>query len=180
MLVKIVREMKIVRVLIAVTIALVSVLGMTTGALALTTADVTVNATPAFVAITCNVSAYNFGTIAANSTTNTSTAYFGITNTSTVQTDQTISVTGATWLGGVAWTHSDTATPAADTVGLKSNKAGTWGVSDVIVKNAAPNFIAENQTASTNYTFGLGLWAPTSFSDGAEKTNTVRVSAVSG
>ncbi len=108
------------------------------------------------------------------------TAYFGITDSSSVQTDQTISVTGATWTGGNPWTHSDTATPGDMTVGLKSNRGGTWGVGDVVVKNAAPNYIYENNAAGNDYAFGLGLSAPTNFTDGAEKTNTVRVSAAAG
>jgi len=50
----------------------------------------------------------------------------------------------------------------------------------VIVKNGTPNFIAENQAATANYDFGLELVAPTSFTDGVEKSITVRVSAAAG
>ncbi len=148
-------------------------------AFALTTADVTVTATPTFIAIAVDNSTYDFGIVAASAVTNTSTSYFTIDNTSSVQTDQTIAVTG-NWTGGVGWTHSDTATAGADTAGLKANKAGTWGAGDVIVKKTAPNYIAENQAATTDYSFGIQLLAPTSFSDGAEKTNTVRVTAAAG
>src|SRR3990172_2403909 len=80
-----------------------------------------------------------------------------------------------TWSGGVTWAHSETATPGADTAGLKANKGGTWGTGDVIVKNGTPNDIATDQAATTNYQFGLKLWAPTSFGDGVEKSITVRV-----
>ena len=85
---------------------------------AATTADVTVTATPEYIAVSDNAASYDFGVVATSSTTNTSTAHVGITNSSTVQTDITISVTSATWSGGVTWTHSDTATPGADTAGL--------------------------------------------------------------
>lgn len=150
-------------------------------AAALTTADVTVTATPSFIAITVDPTSYDFGPVVVSDTPSTITSYFTITNTSSVQTDQDIRVTGATWAGGVTWAHDDTAAPGADTVGLKANKGGAWGVGDVIVKaNAAFNYIAENQAATTNYSFGLKMWTPTSFGDGVQKSNTVRVTAAAG
>ena len=120
---------------------------------------------------------YDFGVVAESTTPYTATDYFTITNDSTMQTDQTISVTTATWSGGVTWTHSDTATAGSDTAGLKSNRGGTWGVSDVIVKYDTPNYIYENCAASTGYDFGLKLISPTAFSDGVEKEIVVRVTA---
>lgn len=123
---------------------------------------------------------YDFGVVAESTTPYTATNYFTIDNTSTMQTDQTIAVTTSTWSGGVGWTHSDTATPGANQAGLLSNKEGTWGVGDVIVKFDTPDYIAENQPASTDYGFGLKLIAPTSFGDGVEKAITVRITAVAG
>src|SRR3990167_2088977 len=147
---------------------------------AATTADVTVTATPQFVAIADNVTSYDFGSVAGSGVYQTNEDYIEIDNTSSVQTDQTIAVTTATWSGGVTWTHSDTATIGADTAGLKANKGGTWGVGDVIIKFTAPNDIATNQAANTDYTYGIQLLAPSSFGDGVEKTITVRVTAASG
>lgn len=162
-------------------LALLMVVGLAVPIVAATTADVTVTATFAFVGITDNATSYDFGVVAASSTTNMTAgvAQVAITNSSTVQTDMTISVTGATWTGGVAWTHSDTATAGADTVGMRAGKNGGT-VADVIVKNASPNFIYENCPASTNFTYGLQLLAPTSGTDGVEKTNTLRVTAAQG
>lgn len=143
---------------------------------AATTADVTVNATPSYIAISCNVSEYDFGTVATSSTTNSSTGYFGITNTSTVQTDQTISVT-SNWTGGVGWTHAEDASPGADTAGMMAARSGqSW----VTVTSGNPPYVYENCAALTDYTFGLSLLAPTSYSDGVEKSITVRVSAAAG
>ena len=161
-------------------LVVVMVLGMAVPTLAATTDDITVTATPAYVAISANQSSYDFGVVAASATPSTAEDWCTIDNTSTVQTDQTISVTTNSWAGGVTWTHSDTATAGADTAGLKSNKGGTWGVGDVIVKFDTPNYIAENQAATTDYAFGLQLIAPSSFTDGVEKTITVRISAASG
>jgi hypothetical protein len=43
--------------------------------------------------------------------------------------------------------------------------------------NDTPNLIADNQSATTNYGFGLSLLAPTSFGDGVLKQVTVRITA---
>jgi hypothetical protein len=171
---------KSLNILIAFIFAIAMTIMFAIPTLGATTADVTVTATPEYIAIADNATTCDFGTVAASSSTNTSTSYIAITNTSSVQTDITVAVTGATWTGGTPWTHSDTATAGADTVGLKANRAGTWGTGDVIVKNASPNYIYENCPATTNFNYGLALIAPTSFSDGVQKTNTVRVTAVAG
>ena len=177
MLNKIVKEVKGLRLLLALMLALIPMLAVPQGALALQTADVTVNATPAFVSISCNASFYDFGVVAASSTTNTSDDYFGITNASTVQSDQTIGVTTTTWSGGLGWVHSDAGTAGDNTTAMYSSNGTAWSI---IVKNAAPNFIYENLTASQSYNFGLSLQAPTVLYDGAEKSITVRVSAAAG
>ena len=131
--------------------------------------------------ITVSPISYNFNTVAVNGTPSSTTTYFLIDNTSTLQTDQTISVTTSTWSGGVTWTHSDTATPNTNTAGLKANKEGTWGTGDVIVKYGATwNDIATNQPANTDYSFGLKLIAPTDYTDGVEKTIVVRITAAAG
>lgn len=131
-------------------------------------------------AITVSPTSYDFGVVATSSTPYTATNYFTIDNTSSMQTDQTISVTTNTWSGGVGWAHSDTAEAGSDQVGLKANKGGSWGTGDVIVKYTSPNYIAEDQAATTDYSFGLQLIAPTVVTDGVEKSVTVRISAAAG
>lgn len=166
--------------IVSAVLALVLVLILATGVWAATTADVDVTATPAYVEISCDQPSYDFGVVAENATPSTTTTWAAVTNGSTVQTDQTIGVTAATWAGGVTWTHSDTATPGVNTAGLKTNRGGTWGTGDIIIKYTAPDYIYENCPASTGYSFGLKLWAPTSFTDGVEKSITVRVTAAAG
>jgi len=147
---------------------------------AATTADVVITVTLANVSISDNQTSYGFGIVQPGSTSNTTTSQVAITNTSTVQTDMTISVTSANWTGGTQWIHSDTATPGVDTAGLK---AGRSTVADVVVKYAAThNYIYENCPASTNYTYGFQLLAPTSTAESpaTEKTITIRVSASQG
>jgi hypothetical protein len=145
---------------------------------AATTADITVNATPQFVGISVSPTTYAFGSIAVSTNYSTSTGYFTLTNASTVQTDQTIAVVNTTWLGGIAWTHSDAGTPNSDTIAMYASK--NTGAFNIIVKQAAPNYIYENCPASTNYQFELRIMSPTSFSDGIVKSNTVRISAAAG
>ena len=147
---------------------------------AATTADVTVTATPSFIAISDNVASQDFGAVTVSTTPYTSTDYVGITNTSSIQTDITIAVTTDTWSGGVTWTHSDTATAGVDTAGLKSNRGGTWGVGDVIVKYSSPNYIYENCPATTDFDYGIQLIVPTEFGDGVQKSITLRIEAASG
>ena len=142
-----------------------------------TIAEVTVNATPEYIGIAVNVTDYDFSVVAPGTWTNTTTGHFGITNTSTVATNNTIRVLASTWVGGNAWTHSDTATPGSDTVALKSNKGGSWGTGDVIVRCTNPLVLASDQAATINWAFGLALGAPTVFSDGVQKGNCVRITA---
>lgn len=166
--------------LIGILVAMMLALVPATGVLAATTADVTITFTPATVAIADDKTSYDFGYVNDSDTPSTTTSYVTIDNTSNIQTDITIAVTGNTWTGGNAFTHSDTATPGADTVGLKTNRGGTWGVSDIIVKYSSPNYIYENCPANTDFSYGLKLYAQTSHSDSVQKTNTVRVSAAAG
>lgn len=142
-----------------------------------TTANITITITPGVIGISCNVSTYAVGTVYTGTSVNTSTTVWAkITNSSTVVTNHSIGVTGATWTGGAtAWTHSPTATPGADTIGMNANKGGTWGTGDVIVKSSALNNIATNQAASTDYTFGISILMPTSTTVNDQKTNVLQI-----
>lgn len=153
--------------------------------MAATDADVTVTYQIQYMNITDNATTVAFGAVAPGATSNTSTAYVQISNNSSIQVDAYIGVTGATWTGGTAHTHDDSATPGADTVGLLANRGGTWGTGDVIVEYgdgtySSWQFIYENCPISTNFTYGLGLQAPTSTTDNQTKTNTVRVTIIAG
>lgn len=143
-----------------------------------TTANVTVNATPAFVSITVNLTGYSFGVVSASTNYSTGQGQFEITNASTVQTDQTIAMTSDTWSGGVTWAHNDAGTPGEDEVAMYASQ--DTGVFNIIIKYSSPNYIAENQAATTDYTFEIRMMAPTSFTDGVLKENTVQVSAAAG
>ena len=165
------------KLLLAIAMSLLLVIVPVSVALAATTADVTVTATPSYVGISCNETAYNFGTVSASDIVQTWTSYFGVTNTSSIVIDVSIGVTTTSWSGGTGWTHSETATPGADTAGLEANAGGTWDTGDVIIRNASPLLIADDQAASTDFNWGMQLHAPTSFSDGEQKQIIVRLTA---
>lgn len=123
---------------------------------------------------------YDFGTVTASANSSSATDHFTLSNNSTMQTDITIGMVSANWTGGNGWGHSDTATPDTDIAGMLANRGGSWGTGDVIVKYNSPNYIYENCPATTAFDFGLMLIAPTEFTDGVEKENTVRITAVAG
>jgi hypothetical protein len=161
--------------IIVLTLALLGVLASPALAFAATTATVAVNATPAFVTISCNPTSYSFGVVNTSTNYSTTTGYFTITNGSTVTTDVTIAC-NATWAGGTGWTHSDAGTAGADTVALYSSKnTGAW---NIIVKNASPNKISASQSAGGTFQWELRIVTPTSYSDGVIKTNTVTLTSV--
>ncbi len=146
-----------------------------TPVLASTTADVVINATGSFVSISVAPTVYDFGIGAVSAVANTTTVYFTATNTSSVATTTTIKVTGD-WTGsGTPWTASDTGAEGANTAGLwaYSPDTSTWEV--VIKKSAAFNNLVTAKAADTNFTFGIGLRYPTSFTDGQLNQNTVRL-----
>lgn len=162
--------------LISLALALFLTLGVSIPAFAATTATVTVTATPSFIAISVNPTNYDFGVVAPSATPNETTGYHTVTNTSSVVINVSIGVTSATWTGGSpGWTHSDTAAAGADTVGLKASK--NTGAFDVTVKYTSPVNIASAQAATTNFQFEMKLFAPTSFSNGDPKSNTVMLIA---
>ncbi len=164
------------RILASLVLCLVLLFSVAIPTSAATTADVTVTATGAYVAISCDQANYGFGTVAASATPSTTTTWATVTNSSSVNINVAIAVTSVTWSGGVTWAHSDTATAGTDQAGLKSNAGGTWGVSDVIIKFNSPNNI-ENNFSGASFQFGLKLIAPSDFTDGVQKSNTVRLTA---
>jgi hypothetical protein len=142
-------------------------------AFAATTANVTVTATPSFVAITNSPSTYDFATVAASATPASGTGTFTISNTSSVAIN--ITIWAVAFTGGTGWTLNTTGSPGADQAGLY---AGITGSTYPTVVTTSPGAeLAHSITASASQTWGLKLMVPTSFTDGTQKTTTVTVSA---
>jgi hypothetical protein len=100
---------------------------------------------------------------------------FTVTNNGNCPID--ISVSGTDMTGGNTWTLSDTATPGADTFGVK---AGIFGADyTIVVKKTAPyNLISSNIAVNSNVVFGIKFYAPTSASDGVNKKGTLSCNIV--
>jgi hypothetical protein len=144
-------------------------------AMAATTADVTITATPTYVALTNTPSTWAVGIIAASSATATTNGtYFTANNSGSVTSNITVLVTSANWTGGVGWVHSNTNTTAADTAGLGYGVGST----DQRIMTTSSTNLTTNLPAATSVGWGMKLYAPTSFGDGAQKTITVRLTIV--
>lgn len=165
------------RIGIAVLVAMVLALFIAVPTLGATSVNVTITAQGAFVSYTANQSSYDFGIVAASSTTNTTANWILFTNTSSVSTNISVVMLATTWTAAVAgWTHSDTAR-GNNTAAMKasSGNATTWG-DGVFIKFAAT--ANEINTAAIpagyNYVSGLSLLAPTIFMNGNSNNNTVQ------
>jgi len=163
-------------------VATLSLLGAIFGpfavASAATSADVSVTARGAFVSYTAGQTTYNFGTVAASSTTNTTVGWLVFTNLSSVTTNISVQMLATTYTStGAGWTHSDTAA-GVNTAAMKAssnNGTPTWDASTVFVKFTAPyNWLVSTNPIGSDYKTGLSLLAPTSFTDGFSNNNTVR------
>lgn len=149
--------------------------------LASDTVAVTVTATGAFISISGNQSAWSPGIINVNATPSTATTWCAVDNTSNIQTDNTIETDAGTWTsGGVGWTQTVDGTNGVNTVGLKANKGGTWGVSDVKFGVTASAILAWNQAANTDWAFGLKFIAASSWTDAEENHIHITVIAAPG
>ncbi len=126
------------------------------------------------VSISNPLALYAFGAVAVNATRNSGLTYFTVTNSGSAAVNITISGTDMT--GGTAWTLSDTATPGANTVGLKAGLEG-GSYATVIRKNPVYNMLVSSLGAGNTQRWGLQLLAPTSFSDGNAKSGTITLTA---
>jgi hypothetical protein len=158
---------------IAILIALLLVVIPVGTALAATTADVTVTATPSFVSISNSPSSYDFGAVTEDTDEDTGTSYFSVTNDSSVNITVTIQCT-STWDsgGGSDWTYG---APGADQAQLKASDGD--GAYDVTVPTGSAATLHTTSTAGEDFTWELQLDAPTSFSFGDAQQSTVTISA---
>jgi hypothetical protein len=173
------------RLLVPILIALVLVLGTTIPAMAATTADVTITATPTYLAMTISNSpnTWAIGTVVENTT------YWWtadslipaepladgdmketITNTGSVAED--FDVKCADFTGGVGWNISADDSPGADEVSVR---AGYTGVANVAAMTQVINTDTElisNLAAAGTKMVCLSLETGT-FGDGVAKSGTL-------
>jgi hypothetical protein len=166
---------RISRYLVSILIALVLTGAIPLSVYAATTSTVTVTFTPQTIALGATTpNTWAIGYVADSATAQTATGYFSTANTSNVATNIAISC-ATTWPGGTAYTHSETATAGADTVGLKSSP--NTGAFDIIVRNGTPLELKHELAAVTACVWEAKFYGPTSHSDAVEKSNTIVLTA---
>ena len=119
-------------------------------------------------------SIYAFGTLNENSSYPTNLDYFTVTNNSAYPVNITIG--GSDMTGGATWILADDAAPGEDIYGLKAGLAG--GSYNVTVRKNSPyNTLVSNLASLGTQQWGLEFLSPTSFSDGAQKSGIVTLTA---
>lgn len=176
------------KVLLSLLGVLSIVLVPTASALAATSADVTVTATPTFIAMTNDTATWAVGTVAANTIywwTAAGTApdpepfeaddmKSTIANTGSVA--ETISVHAHNFTGGAGWTLHGT-TEGENIVVLAAGATGTANVAGMkYLVDTTPQELYHELAASGSVKWCMRLKTGT-FTDGVEKSCTVTVSA---
>ena len=166
--------------LLVILLTFVLLLSMSTPAFALTSQDVTVTATPSFIAISNAPGSFDFGALTENVDEDTGNGYFTVTNSSSVNID--INIQSDNWSGASSWTYG---APAEDTGQLKASSAnggtgGSTGVGayDIAILSGSDTLLCDNVTSVTNPTWELQIDVASTFTYGDEQANTVTITAV--
>jgi len=170
-------------------VALVALLGATLPAMAATTADVTITATPTYIAMTISNSpnTWAIGTVAAN------TSYYWtadalipaepfvdgdmketITNTGSVAEDFDVKV--AAFTGGVGWTISIDDTPGSNEVSVRAGYTGLATNAAMTQVLTTDTELISNLAAAGTKMVSLTLKTGT-FTDGVAKSGTLTYTA---
>ena len=178
------------RLIVPIFIALVLVIGTTIPVAAATTADVTITATPTYIAITISNSpnTWAIGTVAENTTywwTAAGTApdpepfedadmKETLTNAGSVAID--VDVKCADFTGGVGWNISADDSPAADEASVRAGITGTANAAAMVQVINTDNEIIGTLAASGTKKICLSLETGT-FGDGVAKSATLTYTA---
>lgn len=175
--------------LIGVLLALSLVLGVSVPAFAATTADVTITATPTYIAMTVSnaPNTWAIGVVEEATTywwtaDNASPAeplvdgdmMETITNTGSVAEDIDIHTHNAT--GGVGWTVSTDDTPAADEFSLRAGITGMANMAAMVQVITTDAELIDSLAASGTKKFCMSLKTGT-FTDGVAKSTTATLTA---
>lgn len=174
--------------LLPVIIAVVLCIGMAVPALAATTQDVTVTATPTYIALTNSQATWAVGTVAVSSTywwtsdTEAPAEPFvdgdmksTITNTGSVAEDIDIKV--ANFTGGDGWTISTDDSPAEGEISIRAGKTGDANEAAMVQVITTDTELVDSLAASGTKLWCMEMETPSSFTDGAEKTGVVTLTA---
>ena len=113
---------------------------------------------------------YDFGIVQMSATPSTGLMQFTLNNSSVYAIN--VSISAGDMVGDSNWILSNTATPGADTFGLKAGLEG--GSYSVIVKKTVPyNVLVSNMPVSSTQKWGIQFVSPTSTSDGSTKSTSI-------
>ena len=165
---------RIVRVICILLVSVILSIVSPVIAMAATTADVTITASPTYIAITNTPNNYDFGVVLAGTNKSSTSTTFTANNTGNIASNVSIAaiLTAGNWSGGQGWIHSNTGTPGADQAGLIAGLSG-W-VGNVTVSSTAKWFMNGLASATTQQ-WGVEIQTPTSFGDGTQKQMIVRL-----
>ena len=168
------------RLLISSILALALMVVPISGALAATTQDVTVTATPSYITVSNSPGSWPIGNVEEDTDNQTTNGYFTITNGSTVTIDISFYVADGGW---TSWTYG---APAENTAQLKVSSAnggsgGSTGAGafdkTLAVGSGSSVLVMKDVGTTTNPTWEMQLDAPTTFTHGDAQTCTVTLSA---
>lgn len=172
----------------AIALALVTFLGIAVPALAATDATVSITATPTYIAMTNSEASWAVGTVAGSSTywwTSDTTApdepftdgdmKSTITNTGSVAEDIDIKV--AAFTGGDGWTISIDDSPDEGEISLRAGITGTANEAAMVQVITTNTELVDNLASSGTKLWCMEMETPATFTDGAEKTGTVTLTA---
>jgi len=161
------------KTLLAILLAVALIVIPVGNALAASTADVTVTATPGWVSITNTPDAYDFLVVLADTDKDTGEDYFFIDNSSTIIMDINIKCDG--WSStGTAWFYG---APAADTGRLNASDGDA--AYDVVMLAINTDYLLSDAVGvGTDVDWELQLDAPVSFTHVDVQTSLVTVTAV--
>jgi hypothetical protein len=174
--------------LLGVVLALAMCFGVAVPALAATSATVTITATPTYIAMTNSEATWAVGTVAASSTywwTSDDLApaepfvdgdmKSTITNTGSVAEDIDIKV--ANFTGGDGWTISTDDSPDEGEISLRAGITGTANEAGMVQVITSDTELVDNLASSGTKLWCMEMETPASFTDGAEKTGVVTLTA---
>lgn len=177
------------KLLISLSFALILILSTTIPAFSATTQDVTITATPTYIALTNDTATWAAGMLAASTTywwTADSNApapepfeaadmKATITNTGSVAEDIDIKV--AAFTGGTGWTISTDATPSEGEISVRAGITGTTNAAGMVQILTTDSELIDNLAASGTKKWCMNMITPASFTDGVEKSGTVTLTA---
>ena len=188
------------KLIIGLALAVLLVASLTIPALAATSQDVTVTATPSYIAISNDPATWSVGDVAAGTTARLTinTAYysnplgattvpsdpvvdgecrFTLTNTSSVAIDLTVNIVHFT--GGDAMQNGDTGSAGVGSFGSYTYCTGmTYSTGKVICKNSGSTVLKDALAATTNIKWGIMLTTQTdAWTSGSAMSSTATITA---